>query len=38
MNCALIIENLYVRKQLVKDLEKINIKHTEIKNDEIANI
>ncbi len=38
INCALLIENRYVKEQLIKDLDRLNIKHSEISEDEIPDV
>jgi len=37
-SCALLIKNPYVKAQLIKDLDRLNIKHTEISEDEIPDV
>ena len=37
-SCALMISNPYVRKQLIKDLDRVNISHCEISENEISQI
>ncbi len=38
MNCALMINNSYVKAQLIKDLDRININHSEIGENDIPQI
>ncbi len=37
-SCALLVENPYVRAQLIKDLDRLNIRHSEINQDRIMEI
>ncbi len=36
--CVLLVENPYVKAQLIKDLDRLNIRHSEITEDEIPDI
>lgn len=38
MNCALMINNSYVKAQLIKDLDRVNISHSEIGENDIPQI
>ncbi len=38
MSCALMVKNPYVKAQLIKDLDRLNIKHYEISEGEITDV
>ncbi len=38
MNCALTVKNPYVKEQLIKDLDRLNIKYSEVSGDDLSGI